>query len=250
MEGRIHSLESFGTVDGPGIRFVVFFQGCPMRCKYCHNPDTWKVDAGMTMTVDEIWKQFERNKEFYGNGGITATGGEPLLQIQFLTELFKKAKSCGVHTCLDTSGIAYRKENSEKFKELFAYTDLIMLDIKSGDPMLHKELTANSIDPVIEFANATQEANVPLRIRHVVVPGITQNEEQLQKVGKIIAHFKNLVGLEVLPYHTMGANKYEQMGMKYPLEGVAALSQEDAKKARKVIIEALKKERAAAKQNL
>lgn len=243
MQGRIHSLESFGTVDGPGIRFVVFFQGCPMRCQYCHNPDTWKVDAGTLMSADEILKQYERNKEFYGNGGITATGGEPLLQMPFLIELFREAKKRGIHTCLDTSGITYREIKDQEFQELFQYTDLVMLDIKCADPIGHKELTANPIEPVIGFMHALSNANVPLRIRHVVVPGITQDEKQLKMVGKLIAPFKNLVGLEVLPYHTMGISKYESMGMEYPLKGVKPLTAQDAKDARKIIIEAMKEER-------
>lgn len=244
MEGRIHSIETFGTVDGPGIRFVVFFQGCPMRCLYCHNPDTWGLNSGNIMTVDEIWAQFERNREFYSNGGITATGGEPLLQLPFLTALFSRAKENGVHTCLDTSGITYAEQKKADFKKLFAVTDLVLLDFKSSDPDQHKELTGNPMNAVLTFADALMEEKIPIRARHVVVPGITDSKKQLEQLGKLLAGYTNLTGIEVLPYHTMGTSKYEQLKMKYPLEGVEALSKEEAEKAKKIIMQAYKKKRA------
>jgi pyruvate formate lyase activating enzyme len=243
MEGRIHSLESFGTVDGPGVRFVIFFQGCTMRCKYCHNPDTWKIGSGTVMTVDEIWKQFERNKEFYTNGGITATGGEPLLQLPFLIELFEKAKSKGIHTCLDTSGISYSEEKKDEFNRLFAVTDLVMLDLKCSDPAKHKALTTKDLSEVLAFADALQEAGVKLRIRHVIVPGLTYDEKLLRQLGRLIAKYDNLTGIEVLPYHTMGLTKYEALGMEYPLKGVPQLSKDEAKQAREIIIHAMQHER-------
>lgn len=243
MEGRIHSIETFGTVDGPGIRFVVFFQGCPMRCLYCHNPDTWAVNSGTVMTVDAIWTQFERNREFYSNGGITATGGEPLLQLPFLTALFSRAKENGVHTCLDTSGITYTEQKKPDFDKLFAVTDLVLLDFKSSQPDQHKELTGNPMDAVLHFADALMEAHIPVRARHVVVPGITDSKKQLEQLGKLLAGYTNLIGIEALAYHTMGISKYEQLGMKYPLEGVEALPKEEAQKAQKMIMQAYKKER-------
>ncbi len=243
MEGRIHSLESFGTVDGPGVRFVVFFQGCTMRCKYCHNPDTWKIGGGTAMTVDEIWTQFERNKEFYTNGGITVTGGEPLLQLPFLTELFERAKSEGVNTCLDTSGISYSEDRNDEFDRLFAVTDLVMLDLKCSDPEKHKALTTKELSDVLTFADAVQRAGVKLRIRHVVVPGLTNDEELLRKLGKMIAKYDNLTGIEVLPYHTMGLAKYEALGINYPLKGIPQLSKEEAKHARDIILHAMQHER-------
>lgn len=238
--GRIHSIESFGTVDGPGIRFVVFFQGCPMRCLYCHNPDTWGPRSGEEMTVQEILEQYEHNKTFYRSGGITATGGEPLLQLSFLTELFEKAKACNIHTCLDTSGIVYRKERREEFESLFQVTDLVLLDIKHSDAQGHQKLTGQDQIPVLQFAKALEEAKIPMIIRHVVVPGITDQREELEQLGRLIAPFCNLKGLEVLPYHTMGEAKYKAMELSYPLEGIESLSKEKADIARKIIVQTIK----------
>ena len=152
--GHIHSTESFGTVDGPGVRFVIFFQGCPMRCKYCHNPDTWAFSGGSEMTADELLEGYERNKDFYKGGGITATGGEPLMQLPFLTELFEKAKKRGIHTCLDTSGIAYSEKKQKEYEALFAVTDLVLLDIKHSMPEGHVLLTSQSQEPVLAFEKA------------------------------------------------------------------------------------------------
>ena len=177
--GNIHSIESCGTVDGPGIRFVVFFQGCPMRCMYCHNPDTWDFNVNQKMSVDEILTKYDGVKEFLKNGGLTATGGEPLCQIDFLIELFKKAKEKNIHTALDTSGITFKKENISKFDELMKYTDLVMLDIKHIDPVQHQKLTGQSIAPVVEFAKYLSNKKIPVWIRHVVVPNITYNKTYL-----------------------------------------------------------------------
>lgn len=241
--GRIHSLESFGTVDGPGIRFVVFFQGCPMRCQYCHNPDTWEPQRGQEMSVDEILSSFERNKHFYKNGGITATGGEPLMQLDFLTALFSEAKKRGIHTCLDTSGIMYREEQKEKYEKLFAVLDLVLLDIKHSDLEEHKKLTRQPMEPILKFARALEAHKIPMLVRHVAVPGITDGKEHLENLGKLLAGFRNLKGLDVLPYHTMGEKKYEGLGIEYPLKGIEAMPKEDAKKAREIILMAFKKER-------
>lgn len=241
MTGRIHSLESFGTVDGPGVRFVVFFQGCPMRCKYCHNPDTWEAGSGSVMTVQEIYEKYERNRPFYKNGGITATGGEPLMQLDFLTALFEKFRSEGVHTCLDTSGICYSEKQKRQYDRLFSLTDLIMLDIKSADPKLHRELTGKELEPVMAFGKAASGAGVSLRIRHVVVPGITDREEDLRELGRMIRCFSSLRELEVLPYHCMGEKKYDEMGILYPLKGVPAFEKGDAERARQVILEGMRR---------
>lgn len=240
LYGRIHSTESFGTVDGPGVRFVIFFQGCPMRCKYCHNPDTWEMSGGSEMTVEELLTQYERNKNFYKNGGITATGGEPLMQLEFLTELFKEAKKRGIPTCLDTSGIMYRKSQAEKFQKLFQVTDLVLLDIKHSIPKGHKELTGLPQTSVLDFASALEHAGVPVIVRHVVVPGITDRKEELTELGSLIGRWRNLKGLEVLPYHTMGLNKYKELGISYPLEGVPQMDKGEAKKAREAILEAIR----------
>lgn len=238
--GYIHSLESFGTVDGPGVRFVVFFQGCPMRCLYCHNPDTWKPNEGTQMSVDEIIAEMLKNRSFYKKGGLTATGGEPLMQLPFLIELFKKAKENNIHTCLDTSGIVYRSEKDDLYQELFKYTDLVMLDIKTSDPIMHKELTKQPIEPILNFAKATEKAGLPLRVRHVLVPGYTFDEEKLFHLGQTIGQFRNLKELEVLPYHSMGVVKYENLGMEYPLKGTKDLDKEEAKNARQFILNGVK----------
>lgn len=243
MLGRIHSVESFGTVDGPGVRFVIFFQGCPMRCKYCHNPDSWEVQAGTSMSAEELLDAFEHNKSFYKGGGITATGGEPLLQLPFLTELFLKAKERGIHTCLDTSGCMYQEGKKAEYEKLFSCTDLVLLDIKHSDKNGHKDLTGHSQEETLAFLDALEEAKVPVIIRHVVVPGITDQEEELEGVGRLIASHRNVKGLEVLPYHTMGVSKYRSLGMSYPLEGTKDLGREEARRARQIILDTIRKER-------
>lgn len=242
MEGYIHSTESFGTVDGPGIRFVIFFQGCPMRCKYCHNPDTWTVGQGTKRTVESLLEEYDSVKEFMKGGGITCTGGEPMLQFEFLTELFEKAHEKGIHTCLDSSGITFDPKNPDKYKRLLANTDLVMLDIKHIDREEHKKLTGHYNDNILAYAKFLSENNIPIWIRHVVVPGITDKPEYLNRLGHFIAHLKTLKALDVLPYHTMGKVKYEQLGIDYPLGDTPALTQEEAKKARDEIMNGLKQE--------
>lgn len=243
LKGRIHSIESFGTVDGPGVRFVVFFQGCPMRCMYCHNPDTWMPEGGIEMTADGLLEEYRRKQTFYKNGGITATGGEPLLQLPFLTELFRKAKEEGIHTCLDTSGIVYRKSRDEEFHKLFSCLDLVLLDFKHSTEKEHRKLTGQSQTHILEFADALERAGIPMVARHVVVPGITDGEEHLKKLGHLIGRYRNLKGLEVLPYHTMGKTKYEKLGMSYPLENVDNMDAAKAKDARAVILNAIREAR-------
>lgn len=243
LKGRVHSTESFGTVDGPGIRFVVFFQGCPMRCLYCHNPDTWIPEGGQLRTADELLLEYERNKTFYRGGGITATGGEPLMQLPFLTELFRKAKEKGIHTCLDTSGILYQKKKDEEYQQLFSCVDLVLLDIKHSSSEEHKKLTGHKNDSVLAFADALEKAGIPMIVRHVIVPGITDSEEELKELGYLLAKYKNLKGLEVLPYHTMGKAKYKELGIPYPLDGVADMDHQKAKEARKKILSAIMEKR-------
>ena len=243
QKGRIHSTESFGTVDGPGVRLVIFFQGCPMRCLYCHNPDSWEPQGGTEITVEELLEQFERNRPFYRNGGITASGGEPLVQMAFLRTLFEEAKKRGIHTCLDTSGIVYRKERNAEFARLFRVTDLVLLDVKHSDEQDHRELTGREQAPVLAFARALERARIPVIIRHVIVPGITDSEEELRKTGHLIGKLRNLAGLEVLPYHTMGVNKYKNLGREYPLEGVPDMKPEKAREARRIILEAVQESR-------
>ena len=237
--GYIHSIETFGTVDGPGVRFVVFFQGCPMRCQYCHNPDTWKPETGKEMTADEIIEKFERNRAFYKTGGLTATGGEPMMQIDFLIELFSKAKEKNIHTCLDTSGIMFvadrATESFKKIEQLMKFTDLIMLDIKHIEDEPHKSLTGHSNEKILAFARYLDGIQKPVWIRHVVVPGITAKEDALTKFGTFLKTLSNVEKLEVLPYHTMGEVKYENLGIEYPLKGVPRLSKEEAQEAERII---------------
>ncbi len=241
MHGFIHSTESFGTVDGPGVRFVIFLQGCPMRCKYCHNPDTWKMRSGSVRSAESLIKEFQRNAPYYSKGGITVTGGEALMQIDFLLELFSLAKEKGIHTCLDTSGITYRCDGSSysaKLDELMELTDLVLLDIKHIDPVLHKELTGHDNARILAFARYLAEKNVPVWVRHVVVPGITDDPVYLSKLGAFIGELPNVKALDVLPYHIMGVSKYKELGIPYPLEGVEPATVKQAKEAKKVILDA------------
>ncbi len=237
MQGYIHSIETLGAVDGPGVRFVVFFQGCPMRCLYCHNPDTWELNAGTPTDTDELIEKVTRNISFYRTGGITATGGEPLMQIEFLTELFSKAKARGIHTCLDTSGIAFKLGDNQKLDELLKYTDLVMLDIKHIDEQKHIELTKQSGKNVLEFAKYLNQKGIKMWIRHVVVPGITLDEKYLQDLGKFLAPLKNTIEkIETLPYHSLGKHKYQNMGIDYPLADTPDATKEQAATAKDIIL--------------
>lgn len=250
MEGMIHSIETFGTVDGPGVRYVVFVKGCPMRCQYCHNPDTWEMAGGDKRTVQDIMDDYEKYKPFLRGGGITVTGGEPLMQIDFLIELFEEAKRRDVHTCLDTSGIMFRRDNPDllaKYERLMEVTDLIMLDIKHIDPEEHKKLTGQPCDNIFDFLKFIDEKEKTIWIRHVIVPGITLIPEYLERLGTFIAQFTHVKALDVLPYHNMGKTKYEQMGIDYVLKDVEEATKDDAIKARTIIIDAMRRKRQAMK---
>lgn len=240
--GNIHSIETCGTVDGPGIRFVVFTQGCPMRCLYCHNPDTWGIDINKKLSADEILIQYDGVKEFC-KGGITVTGGEPLVQIDFVTELFKKAQDKGIHTALDTSGILFRRDDTAKIETLLKYTGLVMLDIKHIDDEEHKKLTGHSNKNILEFAKYLSEKNIPTWIRHVVVPEINNKEMFLVELGEFLSTLHNIKALDVIPYHNMAIPKYKALGLEYPLMETPPLSKEDAIQARNIIINTIKKER-------
>ena len=246
MDGFIHSTESFGTVDGPGVRFVIFLQGCPMRCQYCHNPDTWKMHTGTVRSAASLIAEYQRNASFYTRGGITVTGGEALMQIDFLLELFRLAKERGIHTCLDTSGITYNPEASSYMRKLDALlevTDLVMLDIKHIDSEGHRGLTGHGNANILAFARYLARKQIPVWIRHVVVPGITDDPGQLTRLGEFIGRLPNIKALDVLPYHVMGVSKYKELGMPYPLEGVEPASREQAKEARRIILTAVQKVR-------
>ena len=243
VKGYIHSTESFGSVDGPGVRFIIFVNGCPMRCQFCHNPDTWKMQDGEERTTDELLKTALRYRSYWKKeGGITVSGGEPLMQMDFMIDLFKKAKAEGVHTNIDTCGAVFTREEPffSKLEELMKYTDMLMLDIKHIDREEHKKLTGHYNDNILAFAKFLSEHGVPIWIRHVVVPGITDKEEYLFRLGEFISQLKTLKALDVLPYHTMGKVKYEQLGIDYPLGDTPPLDKEDAVKARDVIMRGLK----------
>jgi pyruvate formate lyase activating enzyme len=241
MNGFIHSTESFGTVDGPGIRFVIFMQGCPMRCLYCHNPDTWKIGSGKEVTAAQLIAEYEKYKEFMHNGGITVSGGEPLVQTEFVTELFAAAKAKNINTCLDTSGVTFNPNDTRSIDELIKYTDLVMLDIKHIDNEAHKKLTGHENKNILAFARYLMQNKVPLWVRHVIVPGITDSSEELMELGQFLAELDNLKAVDVLPYHDMGKIKYKSLGIDYPLENVKPLSKDDAEKAKNIILNGIRK---------
>lgn len=238
MTGKIHSFESFGTVDGPGIRFVVFLQGCPLRCQYCHNPDTWSA-GGETHTAQSVADRALRYKNYFGaEGGVTVTGGEPLLQIDFVIELFTILKAKGIHTCIDTSGITFDENSAlsvEKHEKLLAVTDLVLLDIKHIDKEACVRLTGQSNERTLSFAKFLSEKGTPVWIRQVLVPGITDSEDDLKKTRAFIETLKTVKKVEVLPYHTMGVVKYEKLGIDYPLKDVQAPSKEAVAKAKEIL---------------
>ncbi len=234
MQGRIHSFESFGTVDGPGIRFVIFVQGCVLKCKYCHNRDTWNVDKGMLVDTDEIVKKVLREKTFIdsSNGGVTVSGGEPLLQAPFLTELFIKLKELNIHTCIDTAGSL---PVSQEIKELLKYTDLVLLDIKHIDDEKAKDLTSMSNKNNLDFAKYLNNIGKPVWIRQVLVPGYTDDKYDLQRLKAFIDTLSNVEKVEILPYHELGKYKWEELGAEYPLEGVRMPTEEDIQTAKNIL---------------
>lgn len=243
MQGWVHSVESFGTVDGPGVRMVVFLQGCPMRCAYCHNPDTWPEKSGTLTDTDELIERFLRNQSYYKNGGITVSGGEPLCQVAFVTELFDKAKKQGISTCLDTSGILFSYEKAEAYEALLAVTDLVLLDIKHTDTVAHRNLTGHGNEAAFAFLEFLNEKKVPVWIRRVLVPGYTDSEEELLRLGEYIGGFANVQAVEVLPYHTLGLSKYKELGLPYRLAGIPEMDGETAKKCRQTILQGIRNRR-------
>lgn len=230
MNGNIHSIETFGTVDGPGIRYVIFTQGCLLRCQFCHNADTWEIGKGKQISVSEIMEDLLSYLPFIqaSGGGITVSGGEPLLQIPFLIELFKECKIKGIHTAIDSSGGCY--SNSKLFigqlEELLKYTNLILLDLKHINREKHIKLTGLANDHILEFAKFLSDHCVPVWIRHVLVPTVTDNPQDLQKLGEFIGTLKNVQKVEILPYHKLGVYKWEALGHEYPLKNVEPPSDE------------------------
>lgn len=237
--GFIHSIESFGSVDGPGIRYIYFLHGCPLRCKFCHNPDTWaNAKATMELTPQEALDKALRYKSYWGeDGGITVSGGEPLLQIDFLIELFKLAKEEGVNTCIDTSGGNFTRSEPffSKFNELMKYTDLLLVDIKHINSAEHKELTGKPNENILDMAKYLSDINKPVWIRHVLVPEISDKDEYLIELNNFIETLGNVKKVEVLPYHTLGIFKWEELNLEYPLEGVNPPSQDRVDNANKLL---------------
>lgn len=240
MEGYIHSTETFGSVDGPGVRFIIFTAGCPMRCQFCHNPDTWKMDAGEKIDTDTLLKKALRYKSYWKNdGGITVSGGEPLMQIDFLLDLFKKAKSEGVHTVIDTSGALFTRDGAffSKFEELMKYTDMLLLDIKQINDEKHKVLTGHSNSNILDLARYLSDIKKPVWIRHVLVPNGSDNDEDLKKLREFLDTLDNVERVEVLPYHTLGIHKWEALGYDYPLGDTPSPSEERVANAKRILCE-------------
>ncbi|WP_326717854.1 pyruvate formate-lyase-activating protein [Vagococcus jeotgali] len=238
VKGRIHSTENFGTVDGPGVRFIVFTQGCKMRCQFCHNPDTWKIGGGREVTTDELLEEALRYRSYWGaDGGITISGGEPLLQLEFIIDLFKKAKAHGIHTTIDTCGKPFTFEEPffSQFNEALEYTDLLLFDLKHIDNQGHKELTMQSNTNILEMAQYLSDIGQPVWIRHVLVPQRTDYDEYLIRLDTFIKGLKNVDKVEVLPYHTMGLYKWRELGIGYPLEGIDPPTQERVKNAQALL---------------
>lgn len=230
---KIHSIETFGTVDGPGIRFVTFFQGCNLECKYCHNRDTWDINQGTYISVDELFENILKYKSYITpNGGFTASGGEPMLQPYFLISLFKKLKEANIHTVIDTSGML---EITDTIKELLSLTDLVLLDIKHINSDKCKELTGFSNKKELAFARYLSDNNIPIWIRQVIVPGVTDDEKDLLELKEFINSLKTVQNVELLPYHNLGEYKWSELGLEYNLNGVRQANSEDIKKAKKIL---------------
>lgn len=234
ITGKLHSYESCGTVDGPGLRYVVFTQGCPLRCKYCHNPDTWKLaDATYEESAEFVLKEIARYKAFFKNGGgMTLTGGEPLMQPKFAKELFKLCKENDIHTAVDTSGLLF----NDLVKETLEYVDLVLLDIKCMDEDIYRDLTKVELAPTLEFARYLKEINKKVWIRHVLVPGITDRDDLLEKFADFVVSLGSVVErVEILPYHNLGEYKWSEIGMEYELKDVEPPSVERVENAKKII---------------
>lgn len=238
IRGAIHSTESFGSVDGPGIRFLIFLKGCNMRCRYCHNPDTWNLCSSDLRTADELLDQAERYRSYWGeDGGITVSGGEPLLQIDFLLDLFQKAKTRGIHTVLDTAGQPFTRSEPffSKFRALMEHTDLLLMDLKHINPTEHKKLTGQSNDNILDMFRYLSEIRKPVWIRYVLVPGITDDDHYLRRAGAFITSLSNVKKIDVLPYHSMGEYKWKALGIPYSLTGVKPPTAESVERAGRIL---------------
>lgn len=238
VTGYVHSVESFGLVDGPGVRYVVFLAGCAMRCAYCHNPDTWDRGQGKIMTVDEVLAKALRCKSYWGStGGITVSGGEAMLQMPFVTDLFAKCHAEGVNTTLDTSGqpFTFAEPRFSEIKAMLDVTDLVMLDIKHIDDEVHKKLTGHSNKNILEFARYLSDNGKNMWIRHVLVPGVTDDDAALGRLREFVDSLKTVTRREILPYHDLGVHKWKQLGYEYSLDGVLPPSKERVENAQRIL---------------
>lgn len=230
---KVHSVESFGTVDGPGVRFVLFLQGCHLQCKYCHNRDTWDINSGNYMSLDNIFDKIIRCKNYITpRGGVTITGGEPLLQAKFIAELFEKLKKEGIHTCIDTSGMVALTED---VKRALSLTDLVLLDVKHIDDKKCKDLVGFSNKLELDFARYLSDNNIPIWIRQVLIPGITDSEADLIKLKEFVSSLKTVQKVEFLPYHNLGEFKWKKLGFNYELQGIRPATDEDINRAIKIL---------------
>ena len=238
MRGRIHSTESFGSVDGPGVRYLIFLKGCNMRCLFCHNVDTWQKETSDLRTAEELLDKAERYRSYWGKeGGITVSGGEPLLQIDFLLDLFTKAKARGIHTCIDTAMQPFTREEPffSKFEALMKVTDLLLVDIKHIDPQMHQKLTGVPNDNILDGFRYLSEIEKPIWVRHVLVPEWTDRDDYLMKTREFLDTLSNVKRVDVLPYHTLGVFKWKALGIPYRLEGIDPPSEERIKNARRIL---------------
>ncbi|MCF7930886.1 MAG: pyruvate formate lyase-activating protein [Acholeplasmataceae bacterium] len=235
LYANVHSIETLGAFDGPGIRYVLFLQGCPFQCKYCHNRDTWSTKQNQLMTTSQILEDYQKYSHFYKKGGLTVSGGEPLLQLPFLIELFKAAKQNGIHTCLDTSAASFNSKKQDNFKELMVYTDLVLLDIKHIDNQKHINLTGAPNTQVLEFARYLDELGVKVAIRHVLVPTFTDDTNDLVKLRSFLDTLTNVVSIEILPYHTKGISKWKELGFEYTLLGIKEPDADSIEKAELIL---------------
>ena len=231
--GYIHSIETMGLVDGPGIRIVIFMQGCPLRCSFCHNPDTWEITSNLKLDANEVVDEIRKYRPYIEmGGGVTFSGGEPLLQSEFLLDILKLCKKAGIHTCIDTSGTGYSKKYLD---EILKYTDLVILDIKAIEKENYKKITGMSINMVEYFIERLNLSNNKLWLRQVIIPGINDNEEYILKLKEYIKQFNNVEKVELLPYHTMGVEKYNKLNLKYCLSKVEAMDKERCKELEELL---------------
>lgn len=234
MKGLIHSIETFGTVDGPGIRYIIFTKGCNFRCLYCHNPDTWECAQGEEKDVDELLLDIVKYKRYIE--GVTVSGGEPLLQMDFLIDLFEKVKKEGLTTCIDTNGSVFDKDDTEKLDKLLSLTDLVLLDIKHIDNNKHKKLTGKSNINTLEFAKYLDLKNIDVWLRYVLVPTINDDVDTLLKWKEFSDSLNNVKKIEILPYHKLAISKYEKLGIDYPIKAINEPTKEDIKKTEDILL--------------